>query len=335
MKKSVAALAALLIALLLCACGNSGSSSAESSVDARETINLTAGGAKTCFIGEDVYAITEDGIVVFNVKNDSLAQAKTFKSGSYTDLCVFSGRLAALETVSDERQELISIDPKSGEETVLQVLRSPAGTVWFSNVFGGKLYLRDNGSVYSLDKSGNFGNTGYGDPLLVTEEGIFINSNAQEGTGLVFVPKINPNEPVIEFAGLKGKPVTAQFHIAGKTYLVVDNNRPASVSARSASPDEVTYLDMEGIEIGSNDLVRLSCLYAAKQLIVSVAHPDEWYSSWDFDIYLKDPDAPDGSKKIARLEDEPIPLCWVSSVDTRVFVSDLRGVRSDWTLADE
>ena len=305
------------------------------------SINITSGGAKVCILGDDVFTVTSEGIKKFRLNSGSFETADLFTTDFYSDICAFSGKIYAISDIINGVQKLVVIDPKSRETSILREFNSEYGSVWFKNIIGDTLYVYDNGLIYAVDRDGSVQYTGYNDPAMICDEGVFTNTDLNDHTGFMFVPDDKKSGMVIEYPKLEGRPVNASFINDSKVFIVVDQFRPAFVTLGDPS-GKVTYLDIrtEEKEIKNSDIVSLSYLRVTEQLIISVAEYEPDTNMWNWDVFSNNLDSHgsviSGGRKYFHFENEMLPLCWVSALDYHLFASGIDGVREEWyPLMDE
>ena len=329
----------------VCGCGRIELEIPGVTVDEGASANITSGAAKAVKSGDRIFLIRKAGIVKFNpdqvTKNDTLDDF-TFKTGTYSDICLFNSRIYAVELVSEDITEIVAIDPDSGDEQVVKTYKGDdAGDVWFNNLLGDKLYVWVGGSIYTLDKNNDIKDTGYRNPLFVTEDGVYISASAADDVnkGLSFVPNGKPgitNGSVVEYTNLKENRVEIKFKYGSRIYLTVDN-KPAYIEHNGNK--EVTYINIKsGLPDLSNAFVVCMNYINSpdKTLVVAVGIIDPQAAEYDKSMisYTYVLDVQTGTaEQIFEKTHMVVPLCWPSVIGEDIFVGGI-GDSTDWVTAE-
>ena len=337
MRRTLAGIIVLSLILTLGACGKTNPNAAKA--DERTAANITSGAAKVAQNGDYIYMSRGDRIVRFNpdqiTEKDTLDDF-TFKTGNYSDICIFADKLYAIESVSEERSELIAIDLQSGNEQVIKVFKDDeAKNLWFNNLIGDKLYLWVNESIFYLDVNNEIKDTGYRNPLFVTEDGVYVSASVVDDVnkGLSFVS----NGSVVEYKDLKEKKVDIKFKYGSRIYMTVDNS-PAYIEHNGSQ--EVTYIKISSGVSNLSDAFVVCMNYVdspEKTLVLSVGTIDPNATDYSNSMFSRTYtlDVETGiATQIYEKTHIVVPLCWPSVIGEDIFVGGI-GDSTDWITAEK
>ena len=187
MKRALCALAAVIIIFALTSCGVLTGISGDALTDYRISSNITSGAARVAAADGRIFVSSgSGGIYVIDPEKDYPAgydiESNVFKAGEYGDICFFGGMIYALRSGPGDLDEIVAIDPSTGaEKKIREFSGADRGNVWFSDLIGDVLYVWVNGSIYSLDASGTFRDTGLRDTLMITGKGSYVRAYEKDG----------------------------------------------------------------------------------------------------------------------------------------------------------
>lgn len=336
----------LLVLTILLVLGMSACSETKPSIDEQACANITAGGSKVVNIGDNIYMILKDKIVKFDmdqVGENSSVDEFAFKTGEYTDICLFNGKIYAIETVSENQNEIVTFEPDSGDEKIIKAYKG-SESIYFKTIIGDKLYIYVDGSVYSLDSNDEIKDTGFRDTLFITEDGAYTSKSVVDNTekGLCFIPNNKTESSVVEYPELKENNVQIKFKYGKRIYLTVDgkpayieHNGDTSVTyinGASTLPDldKAIYVGLNYIDSPDKTLIYAVGLYNSTENASGTYNSNgEFYSN----IYSVDVE----SGKATLLYTKThllVPLCFPSVIGNDVFAGGI-GDSTDWITFED